>query len=63
MMNFSNQMSSGPPEFSAWGTWSTCSMTCGDGTKTRTRSCNAHCDYVTSEDKVETGTCNEGVCK
>ena len=56
-------MSSGPPEFSAWGTWSTCSMTCGDGTKTRTRSCNAHCDYVTSEDKVETGTCNEGVCK
>ena len=52
----------GPPEFTTWVSWSTCSQTCGDGMKTRTRSCNVHCYDVKPEDKVETGSCNEGAC-
>ena len=29
--------------FTEWETWSDCSVTCGDGVKTRTRSCQAGC--------------------
>ena len=53
----------GPPEFSAWGTWSACSRPCEDGTKTRSRSCTAHCDNVSSDDESENENCNEGACK
>ena len=53
----------GPPEFSLWGAWSSCSKTCGDGEKNRNRNCNNHCEGVSPEDKSETGTCNDGNCK
>ena len=53
----------GPPRFASWSTWSTCSATCGDGVKTRSRSCSRYCFNVNSDDKSETETCNDGNCK
>ena len=53
----------GPPEFSAWGTWSTCTMTCGDGTRKRTRTCDAYCTGSSASDLEISESCNQGDCK
>ena len=50
-----------------WGAWSTCSMTCGSGTLTRSRSCDnpapanggLHCP----EDKYDTAQCVKTTCQ
>ena len=53
---------SGPPEFTTWISWSTCSKNCGDGIKTRTRSCSAFCDNINPNDLSDTETCT-GSCR
>ncbi|XP_035673766.1 coadhesin-like [Branchiostoma floridae] len=56
----------GDGQWSAWNGWSACSETCGDGTQTRSRSCdnpepvNDGADCVGHGD--ETQSCNEGDC-
>ena len=55
-------VSSGPPEYSSWSKWSSCSKTCGDGDRTRTRSCIAYCNDVESSHLSRTETCNVGDC-
>ena len=50
--------------FSSTGEHSECSKSCGDGTKTRARTCiGGICSRATSEDLIETVVCNEGDCK
>jgi hypothetical protein len=52
--------------WSSWSGWSSCSASCGGGTKTRTRSCNnpapsgggANC----SGSAVDSNSCNTGAC-
>ena len=34
-------MPSGPPSWTEWGSWSTCSQSCGGGQKHRERTCNS----------------------
>ena len=46
-----------------WSAWLTCSKTCGDGYKTRERTCYSYCDTFNSSDLSDTGTCNEGDCE
>ena len=54
----------GPAEYSQWVDWSDCSVTCGDGTQTRTRTCDNHCpDLVMNDDINETQECNLVECK
>ena len=51
-----------PPtgEWSEWGAWSECSAQCGDGTKSRSRTCSVEgeCEGSSSESTA----CNEGDC-
>ena len=54
---------SGPPEYTSWGQWSSCSKTCSVGDRTRVRSCSAYCDNVKSSALLSSGTCNAGDCK
>ena len=51
------------PILAPWSGWSSCSKTCGNGTKTQTRTCIAYCSSVSSSDLIRTQTCNEGGCK
>ena len=53
----------GDPEFSAWSLWSPCSQTCGDGEKTRVRSCIAYCHSLNQNELSNTNSCNEQDCK
>ena len=53
----------GPPEFSAWSGWSSCSTACGIGSRSRTRSCTSYCSNVSSSDTTETESCKAGYCK
>ena len=46
---------------SQWSTYSSCSDTCGQGVKTRTRTCDQ--GDCTGEDLFENAVCNEGGCK
>ncbi|KAI8488027.1 hypothetical protein Bbelb_341450 [Branchiostoma belcheri] len=53
-------------QWSAWGEWSACSESCGDGTQMRSRSCDDpepvnDGDYCVGHDN-ETQSCNEGAC-
>merc|ERR1711953_1400793 len=47
------------PRWGKWGPWSECSVTCGSGTKTRTRSCLTTGCVGKS---VKTKTCNKRAC-
>merc|ERR1711953_1023081 len=47
------------PRWGKWGQWSECSVTCGSGTKTRTRSCLTTGCVGKS---VKTKTCNKRAC-
>ena len=55
-------------KYSAWGSFSQCSETCGVGTKTRTRTCSNPApqhggDDCTAEGStLETANCNEDPC-
>ena len=52
--------------WSIWADWAACSLTCGDGTQTRSRTCdnpapsNGGADCVGSTD--DTQACNDGAC-
>ena len=50
----------------AWPTWSDCSVTCDEGTKTRTRQCNnpapAHGGKSCPGTATVTESCDEGPC-
>ncbi|KAL4231142.1 Thrombospondin type 1 repeat-containing protein [Mactra antiquata] len=52
--------------FTAWTTWTACSVTCGTGTKDRSRSCNnpapQNGGLDCNGDTDETTTCDEGSC-
>ena len=48
------------PIFTEWSDWSTCSVICGTGIHTRTRTCEKHCSSVTSSDLADEQACDEG---
>ena len=49
---------------STWGSYSECSTTCGNGEKTKSRTCiGGICSLATSSDLIQTDICNEGDCK
>lgn len=51
------------PQWSSWGEWSSCSSTCGQGTRSRSRSCSEENDLLCGEGvKDETDSCNLGDC-
>ena len=50
--------------FSTWTEYSSCTTTCGEGSKTRTRTCiGGICSRATEADLTETSICNERGCK
>ena len=48
--------------FLPWSEWSSCSLTCGLGQQTRTRTCDQYCDGFQIDDLKETQSCNNGDC-
>ena len=48
--------------FLSWSEWSSCSLACGLGQQTRTRTCDQYCDGVQNDDLEETQSCNNGDC-
>ena len=49
--------------YSDWSEYTNCSKTCGEGQKTRTRSCiGGTCSLATDNDLNETATCNDRGC-
>ena len=53
----------GTPGFSVWNEWSDCSKICGNGQKTRTRTCVENCDNVDSNELIDTEICNDRNCE
>ena len=53
----------GDPEFSSWNIWSSCSRSCGEGERTRVRTCTAYCENVSSSDKLQTEICKDANCE
>ena len=50
--------------WSSWGDFSQCSKFCGDGKKTRERTCiGGICSRATSQDLIDTDNCYELDCK
>ena len=50
--------------YSTWESYSECSTTCGNGEKTKSRTCiGGICSLATSGDLIQTDICNEGDCK
>ena len=45
-----------------WGDWSTCNVTCGTGSRTRSRTCNSEStdDCIGADSEVS--NCNVGAC-
>jgi len=58
----STETDSAEAVLSLWTDWSSCSLTCGSGEQTRTRTCDQNCDGVSSDDLSETQDCNESDC-
>ena len=56
---------SGPPKFSSWGSWSSCTTACGHGTRTGTRTCTSYCDTLNPSKTTETITedCYQRSCE
>ena len=54
------------PVFDEWAEWSACSVTCGDGERTRSRTCTTRCSYIDENDSnhilTQTEVCNQTVC-
>ena len=50
--------------FSAWSQYSSCSETCGNGSKVRSRQCiSGICSLAAKTELYETHACYEGDCK
>ena len=43
---------------SQWNEWNGCSVTCGPGQQTRSRTCNQGCDDVPTNELEDTQSCN-----
>ena len=54
---------SGPPEFSAWSSWSFCTKRCGGGTRTISRTCTANCENLRVSDTTISSGCNKEKCE
>ena len=54
-------------EFTDWGEWEECSVTCGDGVRYRFRTCTAGCENIDADDANhsldETEACSQTACK
>ena len=50
------------PLFGEWSTWSSCTVTCGDGERSRTRSCLSGCSIIDDDDRTETEDCKQSEC-
>lgn len=52
-----------PAKWSQWGTWSTCSVTCGKGRRTRRRTCSRSSDTVRCRGRpLEVQKCGNTQC-
>lgn len=50
--------------YSQWGEYLDCSVSCGEGTRSRERTCiGGICARATPQDLIEISNCNEGSCK
>ena len=50
----------GTSQWGNWGSWGVCSVTCGSGTRSRSRTCNGG-NNCAGENRVS-GTCTRGAC-
>ncbi|XP_033102328.1 mucin-5AC-like [Anneissia japonica] len=51
-----------PCQFAEWGLWSNCSVACGTGNRTRSRSFLNQADCQVTDDNYETEFCNDKAC-